>query len=70
MNPDQFVSILCIRPATCQLLTFPPLPPTLRVQIGFQALRELAVLRPTVRDEAVDVLLSLTTHSGPYRLFA
>ncbi|SCZ93130.1 BZ3500_MvSof-1268-A1-R1_Chr6-2g08480 [Microbotryum saponariae] len=33
-----------------------------QVQLGFSALRELAVLRPPFRPAAVDVLLSLTTH--------
>ncbi|ORY92427.1 Symplekin tight junction protein C terminal-domain-containing protein [Leucosporidium creatinivorum] len=34
-----------------------------QVQLGFSALRELAVLRPPTRAAALDVLLSLTTHA-------
>lgn len=63
LNPEQYVlprsfaQLMLIRWIRC------------RVQIGFAALRDLAALRPTVRDEALDVLLSLTTHSGmPSRL--
>ncbi|KAL8280944.1 hypothetical protein RQP46_006623 [Phenoliferia psychrophenolica] len=33
-----------------------------QVQLGFAALRDLAVMRPPVRQAALDVLLSLTTH--------
>lgn len=37
-----------------------------RVQLGFSALRDLAVLRPPVRQGALDILLSLATHTGMY----
>lgn len=35
-----------------------------QLQNGFTTLRELAMLRPPVRQEAMDVLLGLTTHSA------
>lgn len=34
------------------------------MQLGFSTLRELAILRPSVRRPALDVLLGLTTHAG------
>lgn len=41
--------------------------PSRRVQIGFTALRDLAVLRPRVREAALDQLLALCTHAGESR---
>ncbi|CEQ40286.1 SPOSA6832_01874, partial [Sporobolomyces salmonicolor] len=35
-----------------------------QMQLGFSTLRELAILRPSVRRAALDVLLGLTTHAG------
>ncbi|GAA5867661.1 hypothetical protein JCM1840_006647 [Sporobolomyces johnsonii] len=34
-----------------------------QMQLGFSTLRELAILRPSVRQAALDVLLGLTTHA-------
>lgn len=35
-----------------------------RMQLGFSTLRELVVMRPSVRSAALDVLLGLCTHAG------
>lgn len=40
--------------------------PYRRVKIGFMTLRDLAMLRPPLRQNAMDVLLSLTTHTGTF----
>src|SRR5258707_10940 len=35
-----------------------------RMQIGFQTLRDFVTQRPTLRGEATNILLELTTHPG------
>ena len=37
---------------------------TPRMQIGFQTLRDFVTQRPTLRGEAINILLELTTHPG------
>jgi hypothetical protein len=34
------------------------------MQIGFQTLRDFVTQRPTLRGEAMTILLELTTHTG------
>ena len=34
------------------------------MQIGFQTLRDFVTQRPTLRGEAMNILLELTTHPG------
>jgi hypothetical protein len=38
-----------------------------KLQGAFSALRDLALLRPPVRPDALDMLLSLSTHTGVFR---
>lgn len=40
---------------------------TFRRQVGFAALKEFVTQRPSLRSEAMNMLLELTTHPGKYK---
>jgi len=62
---------LCAEPDRCvplSLLYIYPLirkqSPRARMQVGFQTLRDFVTQRPTLRGEAMTILLEITTHPG------
>ena len=40
-----------------------------RMQVGFSTLRGFVIQRPSLRTDALNVLLELTTHSGSFSYF-
>lgn len=58
-EPDRYAAV--IFSIVCFIIEPVLLP---RMQIGFQTLRDFVTQRPTLRGEAMNILLELTTHPG------